>query len=93
MNEAVKKRQNACLARCFRLLFISGREDNQPAKPKVNKMSNIRYNIKSTSKTGYVSYVRQGSTMAWTFEECMKIVTTLSGDDRYMGVLFEIELA
>lgn len=31
--------------------------------------------------------------MAWTFEECMKIVTTLSGDDRYMGVLFEIELA
>lgn len=36
---------------------------------------------------------RQGSTMAWTFEECMKIVTTLSGDDRYMGVLFEIELA
>ncbi|AZF87652.1 hypothetical protein CPT_Mydo_077 [Proteus phage Mydo] len=56
-------------------------------------MSNIRYNIKSTSKTGYVSYVRQGSTIAWTFEECMKIVTTLSGDDRYMGVLFEIELA
>ena len=48
-------------------------------------MSNIRYNIKSTSKTGYVSYVRQGSTMAWTFEECMKIVTTLSGDDRLYG--------
>uniref|UniRef100_A0AAU8GEW1 Exonuclease n=1 Tax=Salmonella phage vB_SEnST11_KE22 TaxID=3161173 RepID=A0AAU8GEW1_9CAUD len=56
-------------------------------------MSNIRYNIKTTSKTGYVSYVRQGSTMAWTFAECVKIVTVLSGDDRYIGVDFEIELA
>lgn len=57
-------------------------------------MAKLMFNIKSTNTNkGFVSYVRSGSDIAWSFDDCVKIVTKLAGDDRYIGVMFDIELA